>query len=166
MVIINPKILVFDISFELSFLATIAIIYVAPILKTKFTFITEKFKLREIISTTISAQILVLPLILYKMGLLSLVALPANILVLAFIPATMLFGFITGTLGFLLIPLSLPFAWISWVLLAYIIKVSDFFASLPFSSVNITWFSFSIATICYIVIAVWVIYENKKIKHV
>jgi len=163
MVIINSKILVFDISFELSFLATIAIIYVAPILKTKFTFITEKFGLRDIISSTISAQILVLPLILYKMGLLSLVALPANILVLAFIPTTMLFGFITGTLGFIWIPLSLPFAWISWVLLAYIIKVSYFFASLPFSSVNITWFSFSIMAICYIVIAVWVIYQNRKV---
>ncbi len=166
MIIINPKILVFDISFQLSFLATIAIIYVAPILKTKFTFITEKFGMRDIISSTISAQILVLPLILYKMGLLSLVALPANILVLAFIPATMLFGFITGMLGFVWILLSLPFAWISWVLLAYIIKVSDFFASLPFSSVNITWFSFSVMTVCYIVIAVWVIYQNRIIKNV
>lgn len=166
MVIINPKILVFDISFQLSFLATIAIIYVSPILKTKFTFITEKFGLRDIISSTISAQILVLPLILYKMGLLSLVALPANILVLAFIPATMLFGFITGILGFIWIPLSLPFAWISYILLAYIIKVSEFFANLPFSSVNITWFSPVIMILVYFSVVVWIIYENLKKKNV
>ncbi len=162
MVIINPKILVFDISFELSFLATVAIIYVAPLLKNKFSFVTEKFGLRDVISSTISAQILVLPLILYKMGLLSLVALPANILVLAFIPATMLFGFITGALGFVWLPLSLPFAWLSWILLAYIINVSKFFANLPFSSVNISWFSFGIMILSYIIIFSWIIYQNRK----
>jgi len=164
MVIVNPKILVFDISFQLSFLATIAIIYVSPILKTKFIFITEKAGLRDVISSTVSAQILVLPLILYKMGLLSLVALPANILVLAFIPSIMLFGFITGMLGFVWLPLSIPFAWISWILLAYVIYVSRFFASLPFSSMNISWFSFSVTIVCYIIITIWIIYENSKVN--
>lgn len=164
MIIINPKILVFDISFQLSFLATVAIIYVSPILKNKFSFITEKFGLRDVVSSTISAQILVLPLILYKMGLLSLVALPANILVLAFIPATMLFGFITGVIGFVWFPLSFPFAWISWILLAYIMKVSEFFANLPFSSVSISWFSFGIIIVFYFLITVWIIAENRKPK--
>ncbi|MBA4319962.1 MAG: hypothetical protein C0412_16300 [Flavobacterium sp.] len=162
MVIINPKILVFDVSFQLSFLATIAIIYVAPILKNKFTIIPEKFGLRDIVASTVSAQILVLPLILYKMGLLSLVALPANILVLVFMPAIMLFGFITGVLGFIWLPLSLPFAWISWTILAYIITVSEFFANLPFSSVNISWFSAGIMTFCYIIIAIWIIQKHRK----
>ena len=162
MIIINPKILVFDISFQLSFLATIAIIYVAPILKPKLTFVTEKFALRETISSTVSAQIMVLPLILYKMGLLSLVALPANILVLAFIPTVMLTGFLTGMVGFIWLPMSLPFAWISWIILAYIIGISNFFASLPFSTINISWFSSVIMFVFYIIISVWVIYENKK----
>lgn len=160
MVVINPKILVFDISFQLSFLATIAIIYVAPILKNKFTYITEKNGLRDIISSTISAQILVLPLILHKMGLLSLVALPVNVLVLVLIPMTMFFGFITGIFSFIWTPLSLPFAWISWLLLAYIIKVSEIFASLPFSSIDITWFSSGMMFFCYILITVWIVKEN------
>ncbi len=164
MVIINPKILVFDISFQLSFLATIAIIYVAPILNNKFTFITEKLKLRDTISSTIGAQILVLPLILYKMGMLSLVALPANILVLSFIPAVMLFGFITGTLGFIWLPLSLPFAWISWIILAYMINVSELFANLPFSSVNVSCFSSGVMVFCYIMITVWIIRQNQKLN--
>ena len=37
-------------------------------------------------------------------------ALPVNLLVLLFIPATMLFGFLTGLLGFLSSALSMPFA--------------------------------------------------------
>ena len=162
MVIINPKILVFDMSFQLSFLATVAIIYVSPILKNKFSFITEKFGLRETVSSTISAQILVLPLILNKMGVLSLVALPTNVLVLGIIPATMFFGFITGVFGFIWLPIFAPFAWISWLLLTYIIKVSTIFANLPFSSININWFSNIIMIICYIIIFTWILIKNKK----
>ena len=164
MVIINPKILIFDLSFQLSFLATVAIIYVSPILKNKFGFITEKFGLRDTVSATISAQILVLPLILYEMGTLSLFALPANVLVLAFIPVIILLGFITGMIGFVWLPLALPFAWISWIFLAYIIGVSKFFADLPFSSINISWFSSIFMVATYLILIIWIIRENKKLK--
>lgn len=164
MMLVNPRILVFDISFQLSFLATIAIIYVAPILKSRFAWITERYGLRDIISSTIAAQVLVLPLILYTMGQLSLVALPANILVLAFIPAAMFFGFATGMAGFIWLPLSLPFAWITYVLLAYMIFVAQSLASLPFSSIFISWFSPTLMFLCYAAIAVWIMYERKKQK--
>lgn len=163
MIIVNPKILVFDISFQLSFLATIAIIYVSPILNDKFTFITERFGLRNNMSSVISAQILVLPLILYKMGLLSLVALPANILVLPLMPATMFFGFITGVCAFISVYLALPFAWISWFLLFVMIKVATFFAFLPFSSVTIHWFSPTVMIVCYVCIIIWIYYEHIRL---
>ena len=122
--------------------------------------------MRDTIAMTLSAQILVLPLILYQMGTLSLVALPANILVLAFIPAVMFSGFITGILGFVWLPLAIPFAWISWIFLAYIINVSKFFAGLPFSSMNISWFSSILMCAIYLAIIFWLIYENKKFKNV
>jgi len=165
MILVNPKILVFDISFQLSFVATVAIIYVAPILKNRFVWVTEKYGLRDIVASTIAAQILVLPLILYQMGQLSLVALPANILVLAFIPTTMFFGFLAGMLGFLWTPLSLPFSWITFAFLFYIIHITYFFADLPFSSVFISWFSATCMTISYLCITVWILYERKRIPN-
>jgi competence protein ComEC len=161
MLLFNPKILVFDTSFQLSFLATIAIIYVSPIIKEKLKFITERFGLRDIISSTISAQILVLPLLLFKMGIFSFVALPANILILAFISTVMLFGFLTGIIGFVSLILSLPFAWVSWFLLSYMIKVSEFFASLPFAYVNISWFSEVFLLLSYVLIGVWFLWERE-----
>jgi competence protein ComEC len=118
--------------------------------------------LRETLSSTISAQILVLPLILNKMGTLSLVALPTNILVLGVIPMTMFFGFITGILGFVWLNIFSPFAWISWLLLFYIIKISEIFASLPFASLNINWFSNILMVVCYIIIFSWILIKNKK----
>jgi competence protein ComEC len=164
MIIINPKVLVFDISFQLSFLATVAIIYVSPILKEKFHFVTERFKLREMVSSTISAQILVLPLILFKMGLLSIVSLPVNVLVLTFIPTVMLFGFLTGLFGFVSVVFSIPFAWVTWFLLSYIIKVSEFFAGLPFSHTEINFFPVIFLVVSYVVITLWIVYEQNKIS--
>ena len=166
MIIINPKILVFDLSFQLSFLATLGIIYVSPVLKNKIGFITEKFGMKDTVSSVIAAQILVLPSILYSMGTLSFFALPANVLVLAFIPVIILFGFVTGIFGFIWLPLALPFAWISWILLAYVINISKFFANLPFSSINISWFSSVLMVATYLIIFAWIFYENKKLKHV
>jgi len=164
MIIINPKILVFDISFQLSFLATIAIVYVSPLISPKLKFVTEKFGLRETLSGTLSAQLLVLPLILYKIGMFSFVAIPANLLVLLVIPITMFFGFITGIAGFFGIIFSYPFAWISWALLTYIIKVSEFFAILPFSHIILPVFPVLILFLFYVLIFLFVLYLKKTTK--
>jgi len=165
MIIYNPKILVFDISFQLSFIATIAIIFVSPILKERLSFITEKFALRENISATISAQILVLPLILYQMGLLSLVALPANILIVSVIPFLMFFGFFAGFVGFINVFVSLPFAWVSWFVLTYILKVSDLFAGLPFSSIEIKAFSSVTLFFAYFILFLVFLFLKKEKPH-
>lgn len=140
MLIQNPKILVFDSSFQLSFLATLALIYVSPIVEKKLQFITPRFKLREFATATIATQIFVLPLLLYKMGELSLVGLPVNILILALIPLTMLFGFLTGAISFIGVALSLPFAFASYAFLSYELKVVEIFSSLPFASISVPYF--------------------------
>ncbi|MBI2475786.1 MAG: ComEC family competence protein [Candidatus Taylorbacteria bacterium] len=137
MVLQNPKILVFDSSFQLSFMSTLALIYVSPMLEKYFTFVTEKFSLRSVAVATLATQIFVLPMLLYKMGELSLVALPVNLLILSAIPATMLFGFLAGAVGFLSTALALPFALVAYGLLSYELQVVAFFSHLPFASVAV-----------------------------
>jgi competence protein ComEC len=157
MLIQNPKVLVFDLSFQLSFLSTVALIFVSPIIEKKMTFITEKYKLRELIVATVATQIFVLPFIFYKMGMISLVALPVNLLILPFIPAVMLFGFITGILGFISSLLAWPFALITSGVLTYQLKVIDIFAHLPFSSLNIANFPLSLVVLIYLLffVIIW-----------
>lgn len=142
MILHNPKILRFDSSFQLSFLATLALIYLAPFFEKKLTFITKKFNLLGIVSATLATQIFVLPLLLYKMGILSLVSLPVNLLILPFIPATMFFGFMT----FLL---KIPFGWISYVLTQYELWIVKIFASLPFVSTTISNFPLWLMLVIY-----------------
>ena len=149
MVLQNPKILVFDSSFQLSFMSTLALIYVSPLIEKYFIFITEKFALRSVVVATLSTQIFVLPMLLYKMGELSLVALPVNLLILFAIPATMLFGFIAGTTGFVSTVLAFPFAFVAYVLLDYELRVVEFFSHLPFASVAVNNFPLWCAVLVY-----------------
>lgn len=131
MILQNPKILRFDASFQLSFLATLGLIYLAPFFERKLKFMPKKFKIREIMSATVSAQVMVTPLLVYKTGMISLVSLPANMLILIFIPVTMFFGFATGFVGMASAALSVPFGWISYAFLQYEIWIIEFFAKVP-----------------------------------
>lgn len=164
MVLQNPKILRFDTSFQLSFLATLGLIYISPVVKNKISFITDKFNLREIFSATISAQIAVLPLLVYKTGLFSVVGLPVNFLILPFIPLTMFFGFAVGTTGMFSALLSAPFAWASYALLQYELFIVDIFAKLPFSAINISGFSEIFLILSYTAIFFVVFHLRQKEK--
>jgi len=151
MVLWNPKILIFDPSFQLSFLATLGLIYLAPAIENYFHFVPTKWQLREFGAATISTQIFVLPLLLYKTGELSLVSLPVNVLILSLVPITMLFGFLSGMFGFVSIILSLPFAFISYWLLAYQLKIIEIFSSLPFASMHIVSFPLILMFAVYVI---------------
>ncbi len=133
MVILNPFLLAFDVSFQLSFIATVAVIFLAPRIEKYFLWVPEFFQLRDIVSVTTAAYIFVFPFILYKMGNFSLVALPANVLILPFIPITMLLGFLTGFVGILWYVFAAPLGFISYLFLHYELGVVSFFANLPFA---------------------------------
>lgn len=149
MIIINPFLLVFDVSFQLSFIATVAVIFFAPRIEKYFTWITKSFGLRDIVSVTCAAYIFVFPFILYKMGNFSLVALPANILILPFIPLTMLLGFLTGFVGLIYYVLAIPFGYISYLFLHYELGVINFFANLPFAAFSFPNFPLWLTLIIY-----------------
>ncbi|MEK7609966.1 MAG: ComEC/Rec2 family competence protein [Patescibacteria group bacterium] len=141
MLIQNPLILLHDPSFQLSFLATLGLILLASPIEKKLTLIPEKFGIRGIVASTIATQIFVSPFILYAMGQISIIGMVANILVLPLIPATMLFVFLTGSIGFISHPFSQLFGWISHLLLTYELKMVEWFAQIPFASANLPAFS-------------------------
>ena len=165
MIIHNPWILVFDISFQLSFLATVGLIYLAPRFEKYVRFLPKFWDIRGIFAATIATQLFVLPFILYKMGTLSLVAPIVNLLVLPAVPATMFFGFLTGVGGFITHALSVPFAWISYGLLHYAIVVVKFFADLPFAAVAAKSFPLILVILIYAVIGWYLMIGKSKIKN-
>ncbi len=140
MLIQNPKILVFDPSFQLSMLATIAMIYVSPVVDKYLTKITERWGMRQILSATISTQIFVLPFLLYSMGSVSVVSLLSNILILAFVPFTMLIGFVSTTLSYVSTIISLPFTLVAHIFLSWILGVAHILGNLSWASLKISSF--------------------------
>ena len=121
----NPLLLKYDIGFQLSFLAVLGIIYLAPPLSVLFRKIPNFrfFPLRNIISITLSAQIFTLPVLIYHFGYISYISIISNILIVPILPYIMgfgiafsLFGIISNFLGWLI---SFP----CWVLLVYMKKL-------------------------------------------
>jgi len=156
MLLENPKILVFDPSFQLSFLATLALIYVVPIIDRYLKVVPEKWGLRMIVATTLATQLTVLPLLVYSMGDFSLVSLPANILVLLVIPLTMLVGFIATLIAYVSSILALPFSYITHLLLVWILGVSSTLGNLSFASVPVPPISIWLVVLIYLAIIIFV----------
>jgi competence protein ComEC len=152
MLLWNPPLLVYDLGFQLSFLATLGVIHGPVILAPFFSRLTDRFGFKEILLTTLSAQIIVLPWILYTTGNLSLWALPANLLVLPVIPFTMLSGFVTSVVTFLSSFLAWPFALVSHLLLAYILLIVKIVSSLPLADLTIKQFPLVLTILAYILI--------------
>jgi len=129
MVVFNPKILIFDVSFQLSFMATLGLILLSPRLEKYFRWFPNFWKMREHLLATISTQIFVLPLLLSIGGTFSWATIPANLLILTAVPVTMFFGFLTGLAGFLSYGLSQIFSWPAYLFLSYELWVVNIFSS-------------------------------------
>jgi competence protein ComEC len=138
MILQNPRIVLDDASFHLSFLATLGLIVLSPRIDRFFTRgkaqkgkVDTRVWWRELFSSTLSAQLMVIPYILFFSGQLSPYALPANLLALPFVPLTM--GL--GTLALLcsaVVPFVGPIVgWIASIPATWILAVGGWFAGLP-----------------------------------
>jgi competence protein ComEC len=166
MILWNPKFLVYDVSFQLSFLATLGMIFLTPIFLNAFKRVPENiFKyisLREMLATTLGAQVSVLPFIIYKMGVLSLIALPANIMILPAIPFAMGIGSLAGIIGNFSTTVATPFAFVTHLLLQYIMILINFFAQIPFAYVSLKGVSVFICLGLYTLLVFWA-YKKRDI---
>lgn len=97
MLLINPKILFYDPSFQLSFLATYGLINFGEKMQNwpVFKKLPEKFGIKELTIATISTQIAVLPMLAKMTGEISIIGLPVNLITLPTIPFAMLVSFLT-----------------------------------------------------------------------
>ncbi|OGY41360.1 MAG: hypothetical protein A2Y67_01325 [Candidatus Buchananbacteria bacterium RBG_13_39_9] len=157
MLLINPKILVFDLGFQLSFLATLGLVYLNPVLTQTLKIKNLKLKIARVIFgdyllTTLSAIIITTPLILYNFGKISLIAPIANILILPFIPLAMLLGFITGILAMIWAGLGWVAGWSVWLVLTYIIWVLEKLASLNWAYFEINKINLWLMVVLYLII--------------
>ncbi len=155
MLLINPLLLAYDPGFQLSFMATLGLILLAPILESHLGFIHSPFW-RDLIAATLAAQMAVLPILLYQTGLFSLVSVPANLLVLPVVPLAMALSALAGVTGALLPSLAPLLGLPAHLLLSYIIESARFFAALPLAAVSVPQFPFVVVVVLYGILAAYI----------
>ncbi len=163
--LINPSYLWGDLGWYLSFLAFFGILILAPLVHSFFWGEMAKISaLRELIISTLAAQIMTLPLILYVFGYTSVYSLLANLLILPCVPFAMLLVFVGGILSTIL-PFMAGLAHLpAEIILFYCTKVINFLAGLP-HSVNEIKLSFLHMIIAYIFALITVVIFKKITKY-
>lgn len=162
MLFFNPLLLRWDIGFQLSFLATLGIVFSSPIWEKSFVKKNKALGISEIIALSLSAQIFVLPIIAYNFHIVSLISLLANVLILPVVPLSMLLVFLAALSGFVFAPLSMVLAWLAFVPLTYEIKIIHILSQFPWASIEMKKFGVWWIIIYYSILAGGICLLGKK----
>ncbi len=136
MIFQNPIILLYDPSFQLSFVATAGLVSFYEYIEKCLNWLPNKFSIKEIITSNIAVQLTITPLIIFLMGEFSVISLVPNILVLPLIPIFMLSSFLSVLVSFInFSPRALNFSLIciTELLSNIIILIVNFFGNLDFA---------------------------------
>lgn len=127
MVIIAPSI-IYDIGFQLSFLATAGMLILMPLF-AMLPRLPIVGLVREDLSATLSAQVATTPLLLYYFHSLGLLSVFVNILVLWTIPPLMIIGSVAALFSLVSMSLGGFVAFFALPFLSYFILIADVFSS-------------------------------------
>ncbi len=163
MVLWDPTMLLFDKGFQLSFFATVGVMYVSPVVMRWFP--DKKSGLIESFVGTLAVYIALLPVTM-SFGKLPLIGLITNLLFVWFIPIAMTIGSGVFVLSFLVYPVAFVFArgvsmFVSWYFFAI-----HFFSWLPFSVFEVPPMSKYVVVGYYVLLAWWVCRSERAVVSV
>lgn len=135
---INP-LTVYDVGFVLSFVGTIGIVimskdiieYIKKYLKNKFV--------SETLGVTVSAQIMLTPIMMYYFNTISVISLITNFLIVPISGFLTMIGFITVIISIFSVKIAKIFAYAIYTLVHFMFSVTRFFS-------DISWANLTIAT--------------------
>lgn len=155
MLLWNPLLLAFDPGFSLSVAATAGLIWFAPRVESRLGFIAAP-GMRNALSVTFSAQLFVLPLLLYFMGTLSLVAIPVNLVAMPLVPAAMVASAIAGLSGMVFggfaQSMAILIGFPAYLLTFALIFVTKQSAALSWAALSVPSFPFAYVAVAYVVL--------------
>jgi len=151
MCIVNP-LYVWDVSFQLSFFATLGLIlYATPFSDFANRIITKYFPastveraaklFSEFVLLTLAAQLTTIPIMAYHFQRISLVSFIANLFILPAQPAVMILGGIAVLLTLLWLPIGQIAAWVAWPFVVYTIRIVELFDRAPHGTIFLGNFS-------------------------
>jgi len=130
---INPYI-IYDIGFQLSFSATLALVLFYPGIKKAVTLRNMPGILADTLAATLAAQIGTVPVTLYYFNSLSIISIITNLLVVPLVQVITITGFVMVFAGLVNIQLAVLIGNINNTFLSFVLFVAETSAKLPFAS--------------------------------
>ena len=147
MVAITPSILR-DASFQLTFMSTIGMVFVAPPLQSwGKKVITNKLGeegfvvstanwISDSLFVTLGVTIVIWPILAYYFGLFSIVSPMATLLVLPALPYLIFSGALAAVIGIFALAIGQIIGWLAWLSASYMLVIINGFANIPSGSVK------------------------------
>lgn len=156
-IIINPYCL-FDVGLQLSYAGTIGIVYLYPIIKEKI------YNKANSILITISANIVIIPIIMYNFNTISLTFFISNLLAGPIIGIIIILGFSIIIISLIFFPIANIFSKILNLLIILFLNTAKACANLPFSKISIITPTLKFIFLYYCLLVFIIIKERIQIR--
>jgi competence protein ComEC len=150
----NPYI-IYDLSFQLSFVSTASLIYLLPVLEKLFFFLSTW--LRALLLPTLACTISTAPIILYSFGSLSLIGLISNMVILPVLEITMGTAIIALSINLISNGLAKPFMSLLWAQLDFFENAVKMFGQLDLLVIDSLQVGISELAVMYLILLISVI---------
>lgn len=131
----SSPLLLFDAGFQLSFVATWALVYVAPVLRTRLGRLPRP--VATLIAMSVAAQTAVMPILAYHFQQVQLAGFAANLVVVPLVAALVPGGFAVAMVGLTVPALGTLLAWPLGLLTGAVALLARAFAAVPGASIPV-----------------------------
>lgn len=165
MLVPNPRLLLDDIGFQLSFVATIGIVVLAERMAEHLAFLPDTLGLRTSAAASLSAILLTTPILLWHFGTISLIAPLANFLLLPWIPYLMLFGAFAMVAVIVVPSVASVVALPAWATSLILLSVVEWLSAIPFALVSVPFAGMLALFVGFAIAAsfFWVVWKHKSV---
>ena len=156
-----------DLGFQLSFLATAGLVLLEPVLRRWLGMLPGW--LATSLSVTLAAQLATLPILVVNFHYLSLVSPLSNLLIAPMLPGVMVVGWLAVALAALAEPLGQPVAPVAWLYLTYLVEVIRWTARIPGAAVATGGLETGVVAVYYLLlltVALWPLPEMRRVRDV
>lgn len=165
MTLYNPFLINYDISFQLSFLAVLWLLYTQKFFEKIFFFLPKKFALRESVVLTLSAFVFTIPIMIGNFWQISLLAPLANLLVAWTVPFSMLMGTLSLIFYSISDTLAYILSYIAYFFLHWTSSIAFYIASINWSLLKLDlWIYTAHVQMFYYIFVIYMILIFKKSK--
>ncbi|SDF29137.1 competence protein ComEC [Thermoanaerobacter thermohydrosulfuricus] len=161
--IFNPLML-WDVGFQLSFVATLAILYFYKPIREKLSMLNPQ--IRDLVALTLSAQIGTIPFTMYYYHYISIISLLSNIVIVPLANIAVVLGFLSAMIGLIFPPLSYFINYINIPVVEAILYITKLFNSFPYASINTIVPPLYVIVLYYGILTVLLSSFDKKTKKI